>query len=121
MRLQKARSHDLDGGDLEAVRGGEQSGGGRLLRQAIKGDVLAKRAALRSRSASGSAGASSDDEGGGTSCCVVVSEGPGPGSSPSPSPSPVTSPSQCVTAGGGGDAGKFAWDKNRNGSTSVVL
>ena len=141
--MQKARSHDLD---HEAFRDAQsREPGGELLRQAIQGDVLAKRAALKKQSTSESVTSDGD------ACCLSREErspltspnreerspltspnreerSPLTSSnreerSPLTSPnredrSPLTSPNACVTAGDEG--GKFVWDNNRNSSAAIL-
>ena len=132
LRMQKARSHDLD---HEAFRDAQsREPGGELLRQAIQGDVLAKRAALKKQSTSESVTSDGD------ACCLSREErspltspnreerSPLTSSnreerSPLTSPnredrSPLTSPNACVTAGDEG--GKFVWDNNRNSSAAIL-
>ena len=98
LRLQKARSHDLDQDTLREAQ--QREHGGHLLRQAIKGNVLAKRAALKNQSTVESV--TSDD---GTYCPAEDCR------------SPLTSSNSCVT---GADDDKFLWDNNRNGSTALL-
>ena len=99
LRMQKARSHDLDHEAFMDAQSREP--GGELLRQAIQGDVLAKRAALKKQSTSESVTSDGD------ACCLSHEER-----------SPLTSPNACVTAGDEG--GKFVWDNNRNSSAAIL-